>query len=233
MQTQSLSNIDWSQIDTVLVDMDGTLLDLSFDTRFWTQILPEHIAATTLLEKEDARQKVRAHGERTLGTMQWYCLDHWTESMGVDIRAIKKPHAHLIRWLPGAELFLAALKKLKADRWLATNAHPYLLSLKHERLQIQAHFHRTVTAYDFNSPKESPEFWRALTSNFGLDLSRCVMIDDSIPVLRSAQTAGVGYSIEIMHPDSEFGKASSGRDEGHDFIEIDSVAEIAAAMERG
>ena len=32
--------IDWEHIDTVLLDMDGTLLDLHFDNYFWTQHLP-------------------------------------------------------------------------------------------------------------------------------------------------------------------------------------------------
>ena len=28
--------VDWDSIDTVLLDMDGTLLDLHFDNYFWT-----------------------------------------------------------------------------------------------------------------------------------------------------------------------------------------------------
>ena len=32
--------IDWSKIDTVLLDMDGTLLDLRFDNWFWQELIP-------------------------------------------------------------------------------------------------------------------------------------------------------------------------------------------------
>ena len=32
--------IDWQHIDTVLLDMDGTLLDLHFDNYFWLEHLP-------------------------------------------------------------------------------------------------------------------------------------------------------------------------------------------------
>ena len=36
--------IDWSQIDTVLLDMDGTLLDLRFDNHFWLELVPRRFA---------------------------------------------------------------------------------------------------------------------------------------------------------------------------------------------
>lgn len=36
--------IDWSAIDTVLLDMDGTLLDLHFDNHFWQHHLPLRFA---------------------------------------------------------------------------------------------------------------------------------------------------------------------------------------------
>lgn len=32
--------IAWKEIDTVLLDMDGTLLDLNFDNHFWKEFVP-------------------------------------------------------------------------------------------------------------------------------------------------------------------------------------------------
>ena len=32
--------IDWTRIDTILLDMDGTLLDLGFDNFFWREHVP-------------------------------------------------------------------------------------------------------------------------------------------------------------------------------------------------
>ena len=32
--------IDWEEIDTILLDMDGTLLDLNYDLHFWLEHLP-------------------------------------------------------------------------------------------------------------------------------------------------------------------------------------------------
>ena len=37
--------LDWQDIHTVLLDMDGTLLDLHFDNHFWLEHLPKRYAA--------------------------------------------------------------------------------------------------------------------------------------------------------------------------------------------
>ena len=34
------SMFDWSEISTVLLDMDGTILDLHYDNHFWLEYLP-------------------------------------------------------------------------------------------------------------------------------------------------------------------------------------------------
>lgn len=34
-------DIAWQEVDTVLLDMDGTLTDLAFDNYFWQTLVPE------------------------------------------------------------------------------------------------------------------------------------------------------------------------------------------------
>ena len=36
--------VAWSEIDTVMFDMDGSLLDLHFDNFFWLKLVPEHFS---------------------------------------------------------------------------------------------------------------------------------------------------------------------------------------------
>ena len=37
--------VDWTEVDHVLLDMDGTLLDLAFDNDFWGQRIHEKYAS--------------------------------------------------------------------------------------------------------------------------------------------------------------------------------------------
>ena len=36
----SVTSVDWSGLDTILLDMDGTILDLAFDNHFWGTVIP-------------------------------------------------------------------------------------------------------------------------------------------------------------------------------------------------
>ncbi|WP_342768354.1 hypothetical protein [Kushneria sinocarnis] len=68
--------IDWRHIDTVLLDMDGTLLDLHFDTHFWLEHLPRRYCEIHRLETSHGHALVeRILAER--GTLDWYSLRYW------------------------------------------------------------------------------------------------------------------------------------------------------------
>ena len=57
MQT-SLFMPPWDEIDTVLLDMDGTLLDLKFDNFFWRTLVPTRYARLHGLAEDEARRRV-------------------------------------------------------------------------------------------------------------------------------------------------------------------------------
>src|SRR5699024_6401143 len=50
--------IDWDRIDTVWLDLDGTVLDLHFDVRFWHEHLPARYAQTHGIERALAEQRL-------------------------------------------------------------------------------------------------------------------------------------------------------------------------------
>ena len=64
--------IAWERVETVLLDMDGTLLDLQFDNHFWREHVPRRFAERHGLDPDSARAQVYAHYRRVEGTLDWY-----------------------------------------------------------------------------------------------------------------------------------------------------------------
>ena len=85
---------DWQNIDTVLLDMDGTLLDLHFDTYFWLEHLPLRYAQIHKMDQDEARSWLHERIIEQQGTLNWYCLDYWTRELNVPITLPKS----LGRW---------------------------------------------------------------------------------------------------------------------------------------
>jgi putative hydrolase of the HAD superfamily len=50
--------INWNNIDTVLLDMDGTLLDLHFDNYFWLTHVPQRYAEAHGIDAEEAKTRL-------------------------------------------------------------------------------------------------------------------------------------------------------------------------------
>jgi 5'-nucleotidase len=192
----------WDQIDTVLLDMDGTLLDLRFDNYFWLEVLPEHYARHHQLSVEAARAKLAPLFVAKQGTLDWYCIDFWTRELSLDIAELKRAEREHVRFLPGAERFLQQLHARDLDPVLVTNAHRGVLEIKAEQTGLLRYFRRIVSSHDLGVPKEHPEFWTRLEAALGFDPERCMFVDDSIAVLNAARSHGIGQIFAISRPDS-------------------------------
>ena len=121
---------DWNQVDTVLVDLDGTLLDLGFDDRFWRGRIPRAYAAHHGLAPDEAWHRLAGLFETTRGTLDWYCIDYWSRALDLDIAALKRAARHEVAWLPGAREFLGRVRATGRRLVLVTNAHPEALAIK-------------------------------------------------------------------------------------------------------
>ncbi len=195
--------LDWTAIRTVLIDMDGTILDLNFDNLFWGRHLPQCFARARGLTLAQAQAELERKYDASRDTLEYYCLDYWNEATGLDIRELKRELEHLIRFRPHSQDFLARLAEHDKRRVLVTNAHPGVLSLKHERTNVCSYFERTVTSHDLQSPKEDQAFWRALTEIEPFDPETTLLIDDNLQVLNSAERFGIRHLITIRQPDSQ------------------------------
>ena len=198
--------LDWQAIDTVLLDMDGTLLDLHFDNFFWRQHVPQRYAELHHISLADAHDDLAGRYQRHLGTLNWYCVDFWSRELQLDIARLKTEVQHLIAVHPQVPEFLQATRAAGKRVTLVTNAHHKSLTLKMQRTRLDIHFDALITSHQIGLPKEHPDFWHQLQSTERYDPARTLLVDDSLPVLRAAQTYGIAYLLAVYSPDSKEGR---------------------------
>lgn len=193
--------IDWQRVDTVLLDMDGTLLDLAFDNHFWLESLPEAISRHRGIPLENAREDLFGRMKAIEGSIDWYCIDYWNRTLGFDVMALKHARRDRIGYRPGAERFLRELAASGRRRILVTNAHRAVLGLKFAVTGLEALLDRVISSHDYRVAKQAPAFWDTLVREEPFEPSRAVLLDDSRAVLRAARDWGVGQTVGIAQPD--------------------------------
>jgi 5'-nucleotidase len=223
MNCPALLEADWTGIDHVLLDLDGTLLDLDFDNHFWQTLVPRVWGAAHGLDTEAANRILQPRFAACAGTLPWYSTEYWSAELGLDIAALKRQDAGRIRWLPGAQRFLAAARARGKRLVLLTNAHPQALALKHECTGVLDHFDASYSSHQLGAPKEDARFWQALSEAEPFVPARCLFADDSATVLRAAREAGIGMIRAIRRPDS----ARSGHAH-EEFPAVDALVELLA-----
>ncbi|HEY0721854.1 MAG TPA: GMP/IMP nucleotidase [Gammaproteobacteria bacterium] len=194
--------IDWYAIDTVLLDMDGTLLDLHFDNHFWQEHVPLRYAQLRGLTLEQAKGELAERYRAVEGTLHWYCMDYWARELTLDIEGLKREVDHLIAVHPHVVEFLTQARHHGKRLVLVTNAHVKSLGLKMERTRLAHHFDQVISSHELGMPKEHAEFWAHLQRCEPFDAKRTLFVDDSLAVLRSAQRYGIAWLLAIRRPDT-------------------------------
>jgi 5'-nucleotidase len=203
LRVNGVTAMAWPAVDCVILDMDGTLLDLHFDTQLWSELLPRRYAASQNIELDMARERVAGRLATQRGALPWYCLDHWSDAFGVDMHGLEVELAHLIRARPGAIEFLTWVQAHGARLVLATNAHPASLERKLAATGIAPYFSDIYSAHSLGAAKESDAFWHALQGGIGFDPNRTLFIDDNAQVRAAARHWGIAYLYGIARPDSQ------------------------------
>ena len=198
----NLPNLDWTEIDTVLLDMDGTLLDLNFDNHVWNNLFPAAYAQRIGETFAKAQQRLLQHMGEIRGTIQFYNFDYWTQFSGVDLVELHQRATDLIAWRPGALDFLEWLQSSGRTSVIATNAHRSSVDLKEEVADISSTVDAVVSCHDYGYPKEHPLFWQNLNDNHPFDPARTLFIDDNEPVLDAAKQAKIEHLLCVSEPDS-------------------------------
>lgn len=216
--------VDFARIDTVLFDLDGTLLDLAFDNYIWLERIPRDWAQQHGVTHAAALRALAPRFKAVEGTLDWYDIEYWSRELGIDIAAVHREERLRIGWLPGARQLLSALRALGKRLVLLTNAHPVTLSIKDEVTRVTGYFDAAWSSRSFGAPKEDPRFWQGVRAAERFDPARALFIDDSLPVLHAARQAKIAQVVAVRRPDT-----SRALREHDEFPAVDHVAELLPA----
>lgn len=194
--------IDWARVRHVLLDMDGTLLDLAFDNFIWREMVPTRYAAARGIDLASARRELEPRFMAVAHTLPWYDTNYWSAITGIDIAALHREFQHRIGILDGTVAFLDAVRASGRPIWLVTNAHPDSWRPKLEQTGIAHYFEQIISSWDMQAPKEDARYWQRLRARHEFDPARVLFADDSLPVLQSARAFGMGQIVAMTHPDT-------------------------------
>jgi HAD superfamily hydrolase (TIGR01509 family) len=209
------------ECETLMLDMDGTLLDLAYDNYMWREHIPEAYARKNDMTHDAARDKLYAHFRSMQGQLKWYCLDHWSELLDLDIIELHRNEHQKIGYLDGARVFLQTVADDGMRVLMVTNSHQGTLDIKSEVTGIDQFFDRLYTAHDFGYAKEDQSFWHALQEAESFDPETTLFVDDTLRVLESARKFGIKSLLSVTCPDSRRPAKSS-----DDFSGVERVADM-------
>jgi putative hydrolase of the HAD superfamily len=199
-------DFDWTCIDTVLLDMDGTLLDLEFDSYFWLQHVPQTLSERRGIPLAQAQALIEAQYQAVQHTLNWYCFDYWSTTLDLDIHGMTHALGHRASVREDTRPFLDALRAQGKRTILLTNAHPHSLAVKMAHTGLDAHLDLLLSTHTFGYPKEDQRLWQAVQQHTGFDPARTLFVDDGEPILDAAKQFGIRYCLGVENPDSSMAR---------------------------
>lgn len=210
--------LDWKEIDTVLLDMDGTLLDRHFDDHFWLEHVPKTFAMKHGIPLAEAKDRLYRLFKSQENTLNWTDLDYWSAHLGLDIPLLKMEVDHLIAVHPFVVEFLLFLRQHGKNIHLVTNAHGKTLNMKMRLTRLGPYFTGIISAHDLGLPKEVPDFWAKLQQKIPFNPQRTLLGEDSETNLSTAAMFGIRYLVHVSRSSSREPAKNSPRFHSIDFF---------------
>ena len=175
----------------ILSDLDGVILNLDYDIKFWESWLPEHVANQSNQNLEEIKIKIQAEIDTQRGTLNFYDLNYWDDLLNVDCMEIIREQEEKCSFLEGSYKALQRLSTLKNPKYILTNGDPRIQEYKAETQNFLEFFNSIFYSMHVGYPKESKEFWALARHNLNLDFEDTIFIDDDLKVVTAAAKAGI------------------------------------------
>jgi putative hydrolase of the HAD superfamily len=175
----------------ILSDLDGVILDLAYDKKFWELWLPEQVTRQTNKSIEEAKAEIMTEIDIQRGTLNFYDLNYWDDLLNVDCMQIFQEKEERCSYLAGSYEALQRLSTLKNPKYILTNGDPRIQEYKAETQNFLEFFDSIFYSMHAGYPKESKEFWALARHNLNLEFEDAIFIDDDLKVVTAAANAGI------------------------------------------
>jgi putative hydrolase of the HAD superfamily len=175
----------------ILSDLDGVILDLAYDKKFWELWLPEQVTRQTNKSIEEAKAEIMTEIDIQRGTLNFYDLNYWDDLLNVDCMQIFQEKEERCSYLAGSYEALQRLSTLKNPKYILTNGDPRIQEYKAETQNFLEFFDSIFYSMHAGYPKESKEFWALARHNLNLEFEDAIFIDDDLKVVTAAAKAGI------------------------------------------
>lgn len=175
----------------VLFDLDGVLIDA---TDLHYRVWDEFARARGFVPSRE--QILATNGRRADETIRLWLgsslSDHQVAAIAAERetyfnRLLKKESVSVV---PGAAKFVNELRRSGVPMAVATSATPENARLSLSRARMEELFEIVITAADVANGKPDPEPYLKAAERLGVSATNCLVIEDSVPGIRSAKSAG-------------------------------------------
>ena len=193
-------------IEAVVFDMDGVLVDTE---HLWDEV------REALTEEWGGRYTPEAQ-EAMMGmsSPEWSRYLHETVGLSeppdvINEEVVRRMLARYETDLPVVPGAIEAVRRLAEDGLglaVASSSNRELIDAVLRRLELTEQFDVTVSSEEVARGKPAPDVYVEAASRLGVDLSRCVAVEDSASGIRAAHTAGmrvIAYPNRHYPPDGE------------------------------
>ncbi|MGC7590449.1 GMP/IMP nucleotidase [Bisgaard Taxon 46] len=197
-----MKQLNWQHIDTVILDLDGTLIDLYFDHLFWKKIVPQAYADKFKLSLNESTHLLKQRYDSIEHSKDWYCLDFWANTLDLPLHQMYQQHGPQVKVRSDVAPFLQMLNEMQKQVILLTDSNRFCLDTKLKYCDFAPHFDLLLSSHQFDAPKVDPVLWQRLQQAHYFDPERTLFVDDTESVLDSARQFGIAYTLGVENPDS-------------------------------